>query len=37
MAYSLRDFGSYTVGGHIHRVSEGEPREVQFTRSASYT
>ncbi|WP_371225444.1 alpha/beta fold hydrolase [Roseovarius sp. 2305UL8-3] len=37
MAYSLRDFGSYTVGGHVHHVTTGEPREVQFTRSASYT
>ena len=37
MAYSLRDFGSYTVGGRLHEVTVGEPSEVQFTRSASYT
>ena len=37
MSYRLRDFGSYTVGGRVHRVIEGEPREVNFTRSASYT
>ncbi|MBZ8118833.1 alpha/beta fold hydrolase [Roseovarius sp. LXJ103] len=29
MAYSLRDFGSYTVGGRMH--------EVTFTREASFT
>ena len=37
MTYTLRDFGSYAVGGYTHRVTTGEPREVQFTRSASYT
>ncbi|WP_430450105.1 hypothetical protein [Rhodophyticola sp.] len=37
MSYTLRDFGSYTVGGRMHRVMEGEPQEVQFTRTASYT
>nr|WP_309502021.1 alpha/beta fold hydrolase [uncultured Roseovarius sp.] len=37
MTYTLHDFGSYTVGGHVHRVTAGVPREVQFTRSASYT
>ncbi|UXX84305.1 alpha/beta fold hydrolase [Roseovarius pelagicus] len=37
MAYILRDFGSYTVGGHVHRVTQGTTREVNFTRSASYT
>ena len=36
MTYRLRDFGSYTAGGHLHRVTEGEPRHVQFTRTASY-
>lgn len=37
MRYSLRDFGSYTVGGRLYEVTDGEPREVRFTRSASYT
>ncbi|MEL6521988.1 MAG: alpha/beta fold hydrolase [Pseudomonadota bacterium] len=34
--YRLKDFGSYTVGGRIVTVTEGEPRVIQFTRSASY-
>ena len=37
MTYSLRDFGSYTVGGRLHEVTEGTPREIAFTRSASFT
>ena len=37
MSYDLRDFGSYTVGGTVAHVTQGTPREVQFTRSASYT
>lgn len=36
MVYRLRDFGSYAVGGRVHEVTEGEPRIVNFTRSASY-
>lgn len=36
MSYTLGDFGSYTVGGRLHHVREGEPREVQFTRAVSY-
>lgn len=36
MVYALRDFGSYTVGGRLLEVTEGAPRKVQFTRSASY-
>ena len=36
MTYKLRDFGSYTVGGRTHTVTEGEPREVFFTESAGY-
>ncbi len=36
VTYSLRDFGSYTVGGRTHKVADGEPREVFFTESASY-
>lgn len=36
MTYSLSDFGSYAVGGRLHHVDEGTPREVQFTRTVSY-
>lgn len=36
MTYKLRDFGSYTVGGRIYKVTGGEPREVFFTEGASY-
>lgn len=35
MAYTLRDFGSYTVGGHLHHVAEGEIREIQVTRDTA--
>lgn len=34
--YVLRDFGSYTIGGRLHSVEEGEPYVVNFTRNASY-
>lgn len=37
MTYSLKDFGSYTVGGRIVEVTEGEPRTIRFTRDAEYT
>lgn len=37
MTYCLRDFGSYTVGGRTLHVTEGAPREVHFTRTATYT
>jgi pimeloyl-ACP methyl ester carboxylesterase len=37
MVYRLKDFGSYTVGGRIAQITEGEPFQVQFTRSASHT
>ena len=37
MAYALADLGSYHAGGRIARVSEGTPREIRFTREASYT
>ncbi len=37
MSYILRDFGSYTISGRVIEVTEGEPRDVSFTRSASYT
>ena len=37
MSYTLCDFGSYTVAGRVHQVTEGMPREINFTRSASYT
>jgi len=37
MAISLRDFGSYTVGGRLHVVAEGTPRRIRFTRDAEYT
>lgn len=36
MTYSLRTFGSYYAGGRILQVAEGVPRDVQFTREASY-
>lgn len=36
MTISLRDFGSYFVGGRFHEVTEGAPYTVNFTRSASY-
>lgn len=36
MTYSLRTFGSYHAGGRVLRVSEGEPRDIEFTREASY-
>lgn len=36
MTYRLRDFGSYTAGGRIAEVTEGEPYKVNFTRSASF-
>lgn len=36
MIYSLSDFGNYTVAGRLHEVTEGEPRNIRFTRSASY-
>ena len=35
MAYTLRDFGSYTVGGHLHHVAEGEICEIQVTRDTA--
>ena len=34
--YKLRDFGSYPVGGRVHRVTEGEPFTVNFTRSVAH-
>jgi len=37
VTYHLKDFGSYTVGGRTLEVTDGVPREVFFTRSASYT
>ncbi|MEP1696501.1 MAG: alpha/beta fold hydrolase [Paracoccaceae bacterium] len=36
MSYRLRDFGSYTAGGRSHHVTTGTPKQVQFTRTASY-
>ncbi|WP_281968351.1 alpha/beta fold hydrolase [Roseovarius nanhaiticus] len=36
MVYSLGDFGSYWAGGSVARVSEGAPRDIAFTRDASY-
>ncbi|MFD0858632.1 alpha/beta fold hydrolase [Roseovarius aquimarinus] len=36
MAYSLSDFGSYWAGGNVARVREGAPRDIAFTRDASY-
>jgi len=36
VTYRLLDFGSYTVSGRTLSVTEGVPREVFFTQSASY-
>jgi len=35
LTYTLKTFGSYTAGGRIAHVTEGEPVRVQFTRQAS--
>jgi len=35
MSYRLRDFGSYTVGGRLHRVTEGAVQRIAVTRSVS--
>lgn len=37
MSYHLSDFGNYTVAGRVHKVETGETREINFTRSASFT
>ena len=37
MTYALKDFGSYTVGGRLHTVTTGTPREIQFTRDVVFT
>lgn len=34
---TLRDFGSYTAGGRLHRVTEGEPRNLPVTRDVTLT
>ena len=34
--YQLADFGSYTVGGHIHTVSQGTVQTINFTRDVSF-
>lgn len=34
---TLRDFGSYTAGGRLHRVTEGEPHEINVTRDVTLT
>lgn len=36
MTYSLKSFGSYHAGGHVVCVTEGEPRDIRFTRETSY-
>jgi len=36
VSYHLADFGSYTVGGRLHQVTEGTPRRINFTRDAEY-
>ena len=36
LTYQLKDFGSYTVGGRLHKVTTGTPKTVQFTRTASF-
>ena len=37
MTMRLRDFGSYTVGGRLHQVTEGAPRRLAVTREVSLT
>ena len=37
MPVTLRDFGSYTAGGRLHRVTEGEPHDIQVTRDVTLT
>lgn len=34
---TLRDFGSYTAGGRLHRVTEGDPRDIRVTRDVTLT
>ncbi|MEQ8291586.1 MAG: alpha/beta fold hydrolase [Roseovarius sp.] len=34
---TLRDFGSYTAGGRLHRVTEGQPRDLPVTRDVTLT
>ena len=36
MGYRLKDFGSYTAGGRLHEVTQGDSKQVQFTRTASF-
>ncbi len=36
MTYALKDFGSYTVGGRLHTVTAGTPRDIQFTRDVVF-
>ena len=36
LTYHLKDFGSYTVGGRLHKVTTGIPKTVHFTRTASF-
>lgn len=36
MSCTLSDFGSYTVGGRMLAVSEGEPFDIQFTRDSRH-
>ena len=36
LTYHLKEFGSYTVGGRLHKVTTGIPKTVHFTRTASF-
>ncbi len=36
MSYLLKEFGSYTVGGRVNEITEGESREVNYTESTKY-
>jgi len=36
LTYRLADFGSYTVGGRLHKITEGTSRTINFTRDAAY-
>lgn len=36
MPYHLATFGSYTIGGRLHKTETGQPEIVNFTRDVSY-
>jgi pimeloyl-ACP methyl ester carboxylesterase len=36
LSYRIKDFGSYTAGGRVAKVTTGNPHRVNFTRTASF-